>query len=448
MPGPRPPERGARTQRWLRPAGAALVYLLAAAFSLAVPPGEAPDEPAHLDYLDSLLSSCALPSYRPDDRTLSYEAHQPPLDYLALAGVAAAIGVGPVRYPFRADPNLDFGRPGSRAFLPATPGAATSRRFRVVRLIRAIAAPLTFLILIGVASDLRPVAPAVELAAAASVALAPQFLFVSATVNNDGGVTALAALDLLLLLRLVRAERPSPRLGLAAGGVAALALAAKGTGLCLAAPLLYVAMLVGRRTRKSSPVLALLAPWLVGVGALLALQWVRFGALRPPFPAVPGHDVPASALRLLRQPHWVATLWSSFWARFGWFDLPLPAWAYLAFLPTTAAVALGLSVAWRSAGGGTERERTAARVAALTLGANLAVVLGFMVGVAWQPQGRLLFPSLAALGLLAAIGARRACRWLGGERPARLARVAAAGVIAAMLAADLYSLQLIRIVYR
>src|ERR671933_10205 len=79
---------------WLQGAAfALLVYAaaLAALSALLAPPFEAPDEPAHLAYVDFIATRAALPNQYGPDRPLTghgispTEGHQPPLYYAAAA---------------------------------------------------------------------------------------------------------------------------------------------------------------------------------------------------------------------------------------------------------------------------------------------------------------------------------------------------------------------------
>ena len=54
------------------------------------------------------------------------------------------------------------------------------------------------------------------------------------------------------------------------------------------------------------------------------------------------------------------------------------------------------------------------------IASNLAIVVGHMVFVAWQPQGRLLLPSLGALCVLVVVGLRRLPTAVGAEQARRL----------------------------
>lgn len=417
--------------------------LLAAALSIlfvfAVPLGEAPDEGAHLYYLERAVLGAELPRFAPLEEWLSYEAHQPPLDYLVVATTARAIGALPVGYPFVANPALDFGTPGSRALLEREPPREAVRRFRLVRLVRSLWLLPTAIMLFVTARAVGRDDVLLSTTALAAVVFSPQLLFVSATVNNDGGVTFFCSACFLLLLKLTSSEIPSIRVAGWAGTAAALAILSKGTGLALILPVGAAAAWAWRRTRRPAIAVALLFPVAGGLVGLLGLNVIRFGSLWFEFPPVPGYE-PSSALRrLIVEPEWIVTLGTSFWARFGWFNLPLPVPGYLLFLPASALALVGVGTAIWGARESAADIR-AARLAVLLLAANSAIVVAFMALVAWQPQGRLLLPSIGAICALVAVGLRRTLSGVAEPRNSTLSSALLALMLVSGLAANGFSL--------
>lgn len=424
---------------------AVVAFALGILYAFVVPLGEAPDEAAHLYYLERATLGDGLPRFAPLAEPLSYEAHQPPLDYGIVATAARVAGILPVGYPFVANPELDFGTPGSRAFREPAAEPEAERRFRLVRLLRLGWLLPTSLLLLATARAVGRFDERLSSAASAAVVLSPQLLFASATVNNDGGVTFFAVAAFLLLVRLVTSETPSVAVAAQAGSCAALAILSKGTGLSLLAPSGVAAVWAWRRTRRPALVAALLVPAALGAAILLGLNQLRFGSPRFELPAAPGHEAGAALRRLLEEPEWVATLATSFWARFGWFNLPLPAPAYLLFLPACALALVGLSAAVSRTGraGPAAGDARPARLAAVMIASNLAIVVAHMIFVAWQPQGRLLLPSLGALCALVAVGLRRMTGGSDEATSPALGAVAPAAMLALGLAAN--GLALLRI---
>jgi Predicted membrane protein (DUF2142) len=409
-------------------AGLALAVAgLGAAYALAVPVGEAPDEPAHLAYVEYLLERHALPPLAAPPYGDRYESYQAPLDYLATAAGGSVLGVRPpVELRWRPNPRFSFSRQGSRAYLPAAPGGRSARSIRLLRIARLPWAALTAVVVLATAHRLAGRRLDLALGAAAPFVLAPQFLFVSATVNNDGAVCSLAALAILGCVHLLASPRPSAALALLTGSAAGLAPWGKASGFLLWAPLGLVAVaLLRRRCRR--PAVLLLAAAAVWTALWIWLDERRFGALLPP-PPTGFRDALAPAGRLL-DPHWLGSLWISFWGKFGWLNLRLPALAYLCFALPTALVAIGCL----RGGGGREEESPGWRwLCVSALGANFLLVLAYLLRIDWQPQGRYLFPSLPAMAGCAALGLGALAR---NHRRQLLARGGAVLLVAAALGA-------------
>jgi hypothetical protein len=380
----------------------ALLFLaLGAGYAWVIPLGEAPDEPAHLAYVNRIVETGTLPplSYR----GLDYESYQPPLDYLVSAGLLRLAHGGPLAVRFADDPTFSFDRRGSRHFLPP-PEDAAARALRRLRLLRLLWGAATAALLARIALLLLPGRPGLALAAAAPWALSPQLLFNMATINNDALVTTLASAALLALATLLEHPEGSPDSGFpafAGGAAAGLAPFAKASGLALAAPILLAAVLLARQGRRREAV-RLLAPYAGLLVLWIAFQLFHFGTLWPP--PSPVSASPRQSLPLLLHPRWIASFWVSFWAKFGWLNLPLPPPLYLLFVPPSLLAARGLARALR-------RSTPAAATLAADLGAGIVLVVGFLIVGDWQLQGRYLFPTLGALSGLSALGLSTLPRW-------------------------------------
>lgn len=353
--------------------GTAIVY------ERLTPPGEAPDEPAHVAYVHHLIVAGELPRMPARFDHYNYEAHQPPLAYLFLAGAASALGY---EVDYRPAPSLDlrFDRP-SRAFEQDAPAAEREvHHLRVLQLLWGLVAAFTAVLAVKHRGALFAAVPFL---------LAPQFLFVMSAVNNDALLIAAAGVASVILLGEQRSVGAAAAIALAF----AVALFAKGSALFLLVP---VAVAVGLRRRERGYALTLVVGITLSLAAWFALDLSRFGSLMPPVPQV--DDSPVA--RLVLEPQWIASLWKSSWAKLGWLNISLPIAAYSAFLLPTALVAIG--------GVRALRERTDQSLVALSGAlANLALVVTYMLQVDWQPQGRYLFPSLVFVVYLAALASPR-----------------------------------------
>jgi hypothetical protein len=377
-----------------------LFVLLGAFYAWVVPPGEAPDEPAHLAYVDHIAKDGSLPPARPRRDLTGYESYQPPLDYLVSAALLRVLHGGPVEYPFRANPELDFHTDGSRAFLARTgteSQAGAIRRLRVARLVWGV---LTLWFTVQVARILTGPGREGAIAAVAPFCLAPQLIFDTATINNDTAVTALASATIYGLCWMASKREQGALSGALTGTAAGLSLWAKASGLFLVLPMLYAGVVLWRRGQRRA-VTGLLFSFAAAAAGWLAFTVVRSGPFLVSSEA--GGTAAPGWIRLITEPAWPASVWISFWGKFGWLNLRLPAPIYLFFLPPTLLALWGVMSTVRAVRGN-EEGSVPATVALLAAISNLGLLMAYLVGVDWQLQGRYLLPSVAALAGLAAKG--------------------------------------------
>ncbi len=236
----------------------------------------------------------------------------------------------------------------------------------------------------------------------------PTFVHISASVNNDNMITALATVSLALILRSAR-EGLSTRRVWALGAVLALGTLAKLSGWTLyplAALMLFWRWRQGDALRKLVRAAAVFAlTW----GVLAAWWYARNVALYGEFFGLQtmldifGRRQMASVWALLGE---FRGFRMSYWAIFGWFNV-LVHGAFYAYADLFALVAaLGVGVwSWR-------QMRARAWDALMPLVLLIAFVGLVALGVmrwTWQTsasQGRLLFPAVGAVSTLAALGVR------------------------------------------
>jgi len=460
-----------------------LVYLLLATlYAVNVPAWQAPDEPAHFNYIHELATTGQIPVLRAGDydeaynraltsqrfppelsiAPLRYEAHQPPLYYLLGAAIFRVSG---------------------GELLP-------------LRLLSVALGALLIVIIYAIVRLIFPGRAELALGAAAFTAFLPMHVAQAASVNNDALAELLLAAILLLAIRYLRLALLGPRSpsrwdALAIGLLLGLALVTKVSAyvaipVALAAPL--IAWHESRRraspvphspinhssftnspishfpTHPSSfilhhfalillPALLLALPWylrnarLYGNLDILARTWhdaVVVGQLTT------GELLAQAGLAAVLERFFV---WShdSFWGVFGWMGVWMDARIYTAALAFgAAAVAGGM---WQVTGGhrsGVSAQQPASRLmphvsrftshvsrfqtwslallalsALGTLGIYLLYNLQFV-----QPQGRYLFPALPVISLAAAAGWWSVARWPEAARWAGIALLAAAGLAA------------------
>jgi hypothetical protein len=424
-----------------RPAGALLhhwplaILLLAVAtnwllWGSAVPFGDAPDEPSHLDVAQVLASHGRLPAFGPDaDMYVRLDQVGIPIEPHALAP--------PLTYVVDA---------ALIRLLPLAPPVAA----RLGSLLAALAAvALTYAFVRVVLPPLR----ALALPVAALLAAVPQFSFQAAVVNSD--VFALAA---ALAVATLWAGVSSPTSALAFGLAVGCALLSKYTAYPAAAAAILAAgwhVTAGPRADRQSclraPLLLALAglgaalvagPWLLHNWALYGRPWplgVAEAAIRALTPAV---EVPGAAIT--RNPwdaeylqSWGVITFRSFWAGFDRVSLFAPGWVYAALAVALTVAALGI---WRALLVPRQRARAAAVLrspAGLLLvlwpAGTLLATLAQSLGRFYPVHGRYLLTLLPLVALAVVAGWRAAL-------PPRWAPLAPWALVAAMAALNLYCL--------
>ena len=383
-----------------------LIYLLLGAlYATLTPAWQAPDEPAHYNYVRQLaagrlpvmelgdydeayknaaVSSGFAPEY--DLSLLTYEDWQPPLYYLLLTPIFWLSG-----------------------------GSLLALRLASLLLGAGVVA-----LAYAVAQRLRPQQRWVAWGTAVFVALVPQHLAILASVSNDALAELLIAGMLLAIVgmadwQLETDKRPALWLGVLLG----LGYLTKGTAYAITA-VVGVALLL--RYWGNWRGLWRAALWLfVPAFALGALWWGRnlvvYGGLDILGKAA--HDAvvvgqPRTAelvaqvglgetVRLFSQ-----TTFRSFWGQFGWMALPMlhPRWLYplLALLMITAVFGLLTQfIYWLRANRLTDKRLHPYWLLLLHLLLTTSVHAGYNLTFI-QHQGRYLFPALIPIGLGIALG--------------------------------------------
>lgn len=232
--------------RWLEVAAVAAYLLLATAYVLTIPYGQAPDEEQHLACVRSLAERGRLPALpntelaRQPGRIISDEAQQPPLYYLLMAPLWLAAG-------------------GQESwFYPL------ARAFSVLIGLAAI------LFTRGAVRTVLPDRPDVLALGTIFAGTFGTYNYVMATLNNEVLAVLVFALGLWFAAQALVADRPLvPLLWL--GAMIGLALLVKLTATCLLAALLVVVWAIASRpggARRWARALGLLA---AAIGVALAI---------------------------------------------------------------------------------------------------------------------------------------------------------------------------------
>lgn len=170
-----------------------LAYLCAAtAFAWYTPPWQAPDEPAHFNYIAHIAGGQGLPVLQMGDYDQYYR------DRIVGARFDPSLSIEPLRYEFYQPPLYYF---------TAAPiyrlGAELSQQnlLRVLRLYSVLLGVVALVLLYRCAALIFPNRALIPLGAVAFAGLIPMHVAITAAVNNDGLAELLLLAATLLLLR-------------------------------------------------------------------------------------------------------------------------------------------------------------------------------------------------------------------------------------------------------
>ena len=409
---------GSRTRRWLALLLVVLHIGLALWWNTAVPLGEGPDEPGHLQYVLFLAREGRLPVQRntPEMSDVPGEGHQPPLAYWLMVPAVGwlppdelvlEMGSNPqFRWSGGEEPNAYFR--SSREYMPYT-GIALA--WHLARVCSALLGGITVWLTYLIGRKFFPSVSWVALGAAGLVAFNPQFIFAHALVSNDPLLITLTSALIYVCGMGITWEaatsswQRSSIWAVVLGGLLGLMLITKQSALAFV-PLPLLGIVLSRLSLKqklSSAVLitvvaSAISSWWYLRNARLYGDALGLAAFQQTFAT---GDFSAASWR-----NWNDGLWNllrSSWGMFGWLTIALNDGAYQSFAMVLALAVVGLVA---SLGFGWWHGRGA--IAVLLLGAGglaFAWTVAFAQtagAVAWQ--GRFLFPAVSALALLLACG--------------------------------------------
>lgn len=404
------------------------VFLLTGiAYSLIVPPFETPDEIYHYAVARHLAAGNGLPVQGPEmTGSWEQEGSQPPLYYSLVALLTAGIDQSGLDGFAVRNPRANLGdphQPGNKNYMLFS---AESRPLKGVNLALHIGrwtsvALGTFTVLFAylLARFAFPADRWARLLATAMVATIPQFSFISASVSNDIMVTVVSAAALVWLAAICsRPWREGIRkwewigIGLLLG----LGALSKLQGLGLLPLTAFVVLKRFGRNREWNTMLrgAVQAGCMVLIVAgwwyarNLYLYGDLFGTTN--LLSVTGQRVEILSIQGLFGE--LRGLQMSFWGIFGWFSILLPPWVYSLFELLTALAVSGAIIALirnlkseRGPGAILEQSGNTLGIAWVWVLISLAL-LGYWISVALGSQGRLLFPAITALAVVAVTGLR------------------------------------------
>ncbi len=403
-----------------------LFLLTGLAYSLVVPPFETPDELFHYAFARHLAAGNGLPVQAAEKTgPWEQEGSQPPLYYSLVALVTAGIDqTGLADYAVR-NPRANMGdphRPGNKNFMlysaQSAPLRGVNLALHVGRWISLILGALTIFFTYLLARYAFPHDRWSRLLATSLAATIPQFIFISASLSNDSLITFTCAAALVCLAALrsrARSHHLQRRHWIGLGFILGLAALSKLQGLGLL-PLTAAAILLNVRL-KTAWRSVLEGALLVGLSVLIVAGWWYLRNVElygDPFGtqnllSVTGVRVdPLTFQGLFGE---LRGLQMSFFGIFGWFSILLPPWTYTLFELLTVLAAVGALITWwqtlryPSLISLRQQLGSVTGISALWVLISLAL-LAYWISVAQGSQGRLLFPAISGLAVIAVAGLR------------------------------------------
>jgi hypothetical protein len=411
-------------------------------YSAVTPPWQAPDEPGHFQYAAFLVRYHHLPSTQDIAAAewLQTQVYVSMQESGFWARRAHTLPPPALEEEYRAP----VGHPPLYYLLSAFLLAPFSRcdlvtQLHILRLGSVLLGTLTVLIAYLTAQALFPEDASWQLAVPAFVAFLPMHTFITSSVNNDSLAELLASLVIYSLLRILR---DGPFVGLRAGPPTLLRTGLSWRRVVSVACLLASGLLTKRTTTFLIPLAALtillyclkakppkLSPtgkaprcpprwlrqwcvWLLIASAIGLGLWML--TLHPPFSIryfhfllEPQRYAPAA---LKSYALFFLLTFASFWANFGWMNVPLDLGWYAALAVFSFLALCGLGFFAVRVVRGTETLETWQKRALMML--LLAVVLifvqtfGLIIVRGIHQQGRYLFPALIPLAVFFTLGLR------------------------------------------
>jgi len=420
--------------------------VLGFAYSAVNPLHEATDELRHYRFVQHLIQRRALPVQGAGGGLdCTVQGHHPPLYYVAAALATFWIDTGrdvcyePTGNPFWAYRYWEVGRDNKNQYIhgpdEAFPWRGEALAAHLARVVNLLFGALTVWLTWATARVIWPSRPALAAGSAAIVAFNPMFLYMAAAINNDVVAAAAGAAVIYACVRLLHDERGlTPRWGVWLGLLYGLALMSKfnlaAIIVVIEAAVTWVAWRKGQ-WRQWLVVNLLIA----GVAALLAGWWFARNQMLYGEPTGFERLTELWGVRDPRDSFWLAVselpyAWTSLWGRFGYGQIPLPTWIYVALFGMLLLSVAGYGVAAVRVRGGErgqgrkgegERDRDVSIASAppppfppsplrpltptlLLLALNVAVffavLFNYLLVSPAGPMGRFFFPALSSLAIL------------------------------------------------
>jgi hypothetical protein len=391
-----------------------LIYIiLAALYAIYTPKWQAPDEPAHFNYIRTIAETGTLPVLQRGDYDQEY------LEKIKAAKFPATMSIDAIRYESYQPPLYYLAT--MPVYLIARAGGLDAQVL-ALRLFGVALGAILLLVAYAVVREIFPDDALLALAAVGLMATIPQHVAVSASVSNDTAAELVLALILLLSVRRVNNTISNRQFTLLGGILLGAALLTKTTTYVPTALLLVGAEVARQRvTHHALRIADLISLGLISVAISLPMfvRNVLVYGISDPL-GIARHDAivvgqPTTAEMIARYGFnrmlfdFLAVTFKSSWAQFGWMGVLVNDRIYVALCLLTGAALLGLALyalkTSRRCDLLSATQRTSLGLLALLLVAAIAdyILYNFKF---FQLQGRYLFPAIIPIALFLVVGLR------------------------------------------
>ena len=395
--------------------------LLAALYAAYTPKWQAPDEPAHFNYIRAIGDTGALPVLQKGDYDQNY------LEQIKAAKFPASMSIDAIRYESYQPPLY---------YLAATPIYLAARaggidaQVLALRLFGVALGAILLLVAYAIVREIFPDDALLALATVGAIATVPMFIAVSASVSNDIAAVLVLALILWLAVRRVKNTVSDKHFVILGGILFGAALLTKTTAYVPGVLLLVGADVASggcanyaqswRVTWKHNlqSLVSLFALALLISAPMFVRNMLTYGITDPLGLArhnsvVVGQPTTAEMIAKYGVGHilfdYLAVTFKSFWAQFGWMGVLVNDRIYVMLFLLCAAALLGFTfhvlrilrrrdllttAQWWSMG-----------LLAVTVLVAVVDYIGYNFEF-FQLQGRYLFPGIIPIALFGVIGLR------------------------------------------
>lgn len=394
-----------------------LVYIvLAALYAINTPKWQAPDEPAHFNYIRAIAETGSLPVLQRGDYDQDY------LEKIKAAKFPTSLSIDGIRYESYQPPLYHLA--ATPIYLIARVGGLDVAVI-ALRFLSIILGAVLLYVVYRIIQEIFPDDHLLALATVGAMAVIPQHIAVSASISNDIAAELVVALLLWVAVRRVHNNISDNRFVILGGILYGAALLTKTTAYVPAGALLTGAEIARWRLSKLPfslsafrfqlyvflLALALFSPWLIH-GALTYGIADPLGIMRHDA-IVLGQPTTAEMIARYGFNHiafdYFAVTFKSFWGQFGWMGVLINDRLYVVLMVLTGVAAFG-ALLWALK---IVRHRELLKESQHWLVGLLILLLatGFADYIAYnfkffQLQGRYLFPAAISIALFLVIGLR------------------------------------------